>query len=300
MLLVLLSIAFQALSLLVLGGGAWLLWSWNTGAVVGTAYLVASLALLAWSLLGRLLILPLLGRRGQDDPREERGSDAVRVQREDGADLHVERYGPEDGVPIVLTHGWGQNSAEWHYARRELGDRFPTNPVGTGAMRFVEYRPGQHVVMQSHPGYWGKKPAFSQMRFRFIPENGTRLAALEAVALAPGLGRVHPLVEPLAPTPERLIEGRLRPGNEPVERGRDVEHDLAHQAGSATGSSSGAVSACSAGIAWSADSRARSGPGPRARAPARCRWLRRAVSSRPSVSCGVQRLSSLFADWAKS
>ena len=65
-------------------------------------------------------------------------------------------------------------------AFREMAERFPTNPVGTGAMKFVEYRPGQHVVMQAHPGYWGKRPAFSQMRFRFIPENGTRLAALEA------------------------------------------------------------------------------------------------------------------------
>jgi peptide/nickel transport system substrate-binding protein len=65
-------------------------------------------------------------------------------------------------------------------AFRDLGDRFPTNPVGTGAMKFVEYRPGQHVVMEANPGYWGKKLAFSRMRFRFIPENGTRLAALEA------------------------------------------------------------------------------------------------------------------------
>ena len=65
-------------------------------------------------------------------------------------------------------------------ALRELGDRFATNPVGTGPMKFVEYRPGQHVVMQEQPGYWGKKPAFSQIRFRFIPENGTRIAALEA------------------------------------------------------------------------------------------------------------------------
>src|SRR5207247_2643593 len=65
-------------------------------------------------------------------------------------------------------------------AFRELGDKFPTNPVGTGPMKFVEYRPGQHVVMEAHPGYWGKKPAFSRMRFRFIPENGTRIAALEA------------------------------------------------------------------------------------------------------------------------
>ena len=65
-------------------------------------------------------------------------------------------------------------------AFRELAERFPTNPVGTGAMTFVEYRPGQHVIMQANPGYWGTKPPFSQMRFRFIPENGTRLAALEA------------------------------------------------------------------------------------------------------------------------
>jgi peptide/nickel transport system substrate-binding protein len=65
-------------------------------------------------------------------------------------------------------------------ALRELGDRFATSPVGTGQMRFVEYRPGQHLVMEANPGYWGKKSAFGRMRIRFIPENGTRLAALEA------------------------------------------------------------------------------------------------------------------------
>ena len=65
-------------------------------------------------------------------------------------------------------------------AFRELGDKFGTNPVGTGPYKFVEYRPGQHVIMEANPGYWGKKPAFSRIRYRFIPENGTRIAALEA------------------------------------------------------------------------------------------------------------------------
>jgi peptide/nickel transport system substrate-binding protein len=69
-------------------------------------------------------------------------------------------------------------------ALRELGDRFATNPVGTGQMRFVEYRPGQHLLMEANPGYWGKKSAFSRMRIRFIPENGTRIAALEAGEVA--------------------------------------------------------------------------------------------------------------------
>jgi peptide/nickel transport system substrate-binding protein len=65
-------------------------------------------------------------------------------------------------------------------AIRELGDRFPTSPVGTGQMRFVEYRPGQHVLMEANPAYWGKKSSFGRIRIRFIPENGTRLASLEA------------------------------------------------------------------------------------------------------------------------
>jgi peptide/nickel transport system substrate-binding protein len=65
-------------------------------------------------------------------------------------------------------------------ALRELGDKFATNPVGTGQMRFVEYQPGQYVVMEENAAYWGQRSNFKQIRFRFIPENGTRLAALEA------------------------------------------------------------------------------------------------------------------------
>jgi pimeloyl-ACP methyl ester carboxylesterase len=36
----------------------------------------------------------------------------------------VEFYGPEDGQPIILTHGWGPNSTVWYYAKRQLTDRF--------------------------------------------------------------------------------------------------------------------------------------------------------------------------------
>jgi peptide/nickel transport system substrate-binding protein len=62
---------------------------------------------------------------------------------------------------------------------KELGEKFSTNPVGTGQMKFVEYRPGQHVVMEANQKYWGKKTSFKGMRMRFVPENGTRVAALE-------------------------------------------------------------------------------------------------------------------------
>lgn len=46
------------------------------------------------------------------------------LKRPDGSILQVEFYGPEDGQPIILTHGWGPNSTVWYYAKRQLTDRF--------------------------------------------------------------------------------------------------------------------------------------------------------------------------------
>jgi peptide/nickel transport system substrate-binding protein len=65
-------------------------------------------------------------------------------------------------------------------AMRELGARIATTPIGTGPYKFVEYIPGQHVLMEVNPQYWGPKPKSERLKIRFIPENGTRLAALES------------------------------------------------------------------------------------------------------------------------
>ena len=65
-------------------------------------------------------------------------------------------------------------------AMRELGAKIATTPVGTGPYKFVEYIPGQHVLMEVNPRYWGPRPKSERLKIRFIPENGTRLAALES------------------------------------------------------------------------------------------------------------------------
>ena len=65
-------------------------------------------------------------------------------------------------------------------ALKDLGPKIATNPVGTGPYKFVEYVPGQHVLMELNPQYWGPKPKSTRLKIRFIPENGTRTAALES------------------------------------------------------------------------------------------------------------------------
>ena len=59
------------------------------------------------------------------DPRKmPKAVSQQRLRRPDGSELHIEFYGPEDGTPIVLTHGWGLDTREWNYLKRDLSDRF--------------------------------------------------------------------------------------------------------------------------------------------------------------------------------
>jgi pimeloyl-ACP methyl ester carboxylesterase len=56
--------------------------------------------------------------------RSREGARVSQLGRPDGSQLRVECYGREGAPPIILTHGWGANSTEWDYLRKELSDEF--------------------------------------------------------------------------------------------------------------------------------------------------------------------------------
>lgn len=135
-LVALLKIVFGLLSLLVLAAGGYLIWSWWEGALipavdgVGLIFvredwrLWAGLGLLAWSVLGRVVVTPLLAR-ADTDPTRPRREAGVAIDGQGGATLYVEHRGAATGLPLVLTHGWGLDSTIWDYASRDLGQRHP-------------------------------------------------------------------------------------------------------------------------------------------------------------------------------
>jgi hypothetical protein len=106
-------------SLALLGGGIYIVWAWIAGTIVATSTLVYGLAMLAWSLLGRQIVLAMY-RRGQDEPRAERSPEAATLEAPDGSLLHIEYEGPADKPVIILTHGWALDSTAWYYVRKEL------------------------------------------------------------------------------------------------------------------------------------------------------------------------------------
>jgi pimeloyl-ACP methyl ester carboxylesterase len=68
-------------------------------------------------------VLPLIPE-ADEDPASDRTGEVFTIQRPDGSELRVECYGPTDAPPIIWTHGWGANSAEWFYQKRYLTERF--------------------------------------------------------------------------------------------------------------------------------------------------------------------------------
>lgn len=55
-----------------------------------------------------------------------------------------------------------------------------TKPIGAGPYKIVEYVPGDRLVVERHEEYWGGTPPAGQVVVRFIPEDATRIAALQS------------------------------------------------------------------------------------------------------------------------
>ena len=137
------------LSLGVVGGAVYLVYEWqqrswgwdpvlkqwvfspNFGSneetmLFAVAIILTLIALAGGTIVKGILRLTSRGKADADaDPRRApNATSQQRLRRPDGSELQIEFYGPEDGTPIVLTHGWGLDSREWNYLKRDFSDRF--------------------------------------------------------------------------------------------------------------------------------------------------------------------------------
>lgn len=90
-------------------------------------------------------------------------------------------------VNLITRIPWRSmiNNLAWVYmlppkAAKELGDRFGTNPIGTGPYKFVRYVANAELEMTANENYWGAPPKTKTLIWKALPEDATRNAALEA------------------------------------------------------------------------------------------------------------------------
>jgi pimeloyl-ACP methyl ester carboxylesterase len=125
---------FALISLLIFVAAGYLLWAWYQGEWVRDSngileqirhdwQLWMGAALLLWSIFGRFVVRLLLAKPDTDPMRLERGTGQM-LESPSGAKLHVESFGPADAPPLVMVHGWSQDSRMWFYAKRDLARQF--------------------------------------------------------------------------------------------------------------------------------------------------------------------------------
>jgi peptide/nickel transport system substrate-binding protein len=65
-------------------------------------------------------------------------------------------------------------------AYEALGDKFGTQPIGSGPYAFSEWVPKQRIVLKRNDAYWGDKPAFDEIHLIPIVDDSAAEVALEA------------------------------------------------------------------------------------------------------------------------
>lgn len=65
-------------------------------------------------------------------------------------------------------------------AVEEMGDEeFGRHPIGTGPFKFKDWKSGVSVELERNEDYWGEKPAYSSLTFKFITEAANRAIEVE-------------------------------------------------------------------------------------------------------------------------
>jgi pimeloyl-ACP methyl ester carboxylesterase len=122
-------------SLAILAVAVYLAWSWYDGDLIRQADgelvrvredwpLWLALALGAFSLLGKFLVVPLLAKPDKGERSHEDRVGGQIVALPNGSSVYVEEAGLTHGATLILTHGWSMDSTIWHYAKQSLGKNF--------------------------------------------------------------------------------------------------------------------------------------------------------------------------------
>jgi peptide/nickel transport system substrate-binding protein len=93
--------------------------------------------------------------------------------------VHVKTAAPYPLMPndvsqvfiVSRKHGQGAKTPDYNSGKAA---------IGTGPYKFVEYTPGNRIVVQRNDEYWGQKSTWQRVVFRGIKSNPSRVAALLA------------------------------------------------------------------------------------------------------------------------
>ena len=97
-------------------------------------------------------------------------------------DAHTIRFTTKEPYPLMLADLTSIYIVSKKATTGISSDDFSSGKgmVGTGPFKFVRFQRDDRVELERNDAFWGKKPTWSKVTLRFIPNGATRLAALLA------------------------------------------------------------------------------------------------------------------------
>jgi peptide/nickel transport system substrate-binding protein len=104
--------------------------------------------------------------------------DISRIEVKDPYTLTIVTNNPSPILPGLLTD-FNSVIAD-AAAAQAIGDTFAEKPVLTGPFKVERLQQDRELVVVPHPEYWGPPPSVSRAIFLYIPDNNSRVLALQS------------------------------------------------------------------------------------------------------------------------
>lgn len=103
-------------------------------------------------------------------------SDFVEVKTIEAVNPLTVRVTLGDTVPFFLglVSNYHAGMIVSKKAAEKMGDKFMTNPIGTGPFQFEEYKAKQYVSLTAHKQYFRGAPKIDKITYRYIPSTSSR------------------------------------------------------------------------------------------------------------------------------
>lgn len=100
-----------------------------------------------------------------------------RVEIVDDYTVNIITKEPNNGTPLSLIY---LSMVPKEYIEKNGDEHFAGNPIGTGPFVFKEYSKDEHVKYERYDDYFKGKVNIKELTFKPIPEESSRIAALES------------------------------------------------------------------------------------------------------------------------
>src|SRR5215831_17320269 len=136
-----------------------------------------------------------------------------RVAAVETPDSQRVRFTLKRAWPDFLTVYASASGASWivpkRYVERVGDEGYKKAPVGAGPYKFKSFIPGLELTLEAFDQYWRKSPSVKYLTFKVIPDEATRLAALQRGEVDIAYSIRGELAEELKRTPGLTIKAAV-------------------------------------------------------------------------------------------